>query len=248
MNNQNENDNRTIQFGNNINPNSNSNVNQPNMNLQSGTIQNSPNYNQQMNNYQNQNNGFQNQSNDIPLNEINKDKKKVSQIITTIIGIIVFVVAFLIFSGKLNFNLFSKYDNIKNGSSIVQLGELKVNLPNYFQLYKNDSQYKIYKSDDDKCFVSIMTSPSTAHKNIDAIIDTILNGSANELSAKVGSYSIKTQEINSNTWSNTYASLNINRVYLSEYIFAILRNNNYYVIQYQITNYDSTCSNSLKFK
>lgn len=47
MNNQNENDNRTIQFGNSINPNSNSNANQPNMNLQNGTIQNSPNYNQQ---------------------------------------------------------------------------------------------------------------------------------------------------------------------------------------------------------
>ena len=47
MNNQNENDNRTIQFGNSINPNSNSNVNQSNINLQNEAILNNQNYNQQ---------------------------------------------------------------------------------------------------------------------------------------------------------------------------------------------------------
>lgn len=107
MNMNNENDNRTIQFGNSINPNSNSNVNQSNMNLQNGSIQNSQNYNQQsmLNNQQVGNPTNVNSSVNYNNNENTSKKSNTKLIIIIVIAIVAVIILirvvgfFLAYSG-----------------------------------------------------------------------------------------------------------------------------------------------------
>ena len=128
--------------------------------------------------------------------------------------------------------------------SVIQLGELKVSIPtNYLKEYSSTSQYRIYMSSDSVCSISIIATSSTTHSNTNAMIDSMLSGAASSSNGKLGSYKIISKNINNESWSYTTTTLTASGYNISEYVSGILKNNNYYAIQYQNMNNDKTCEN-----
>lgn len=263
------------------------------MNSQNG-MENDVNNNQQNLNYQNMNsssNSFQpvNNNDNNDSSEKEKDGKKISPIITIIIGIVCFAASYFLvrtlFSNNNSRANSAKYDDIDiidtNGNTIedddksiipdnsdtnsetkqntitgesVQLGNLKITVPSYFQQYDKTSQYIIYKSSDDICYLSILTTGSNVHANTNVLIDSMLNGAATSTKGTIDPYNITTKNINSLSWSYTLALLHAGGFTFYEHIYAILKDNNYYAIQYQNYDNSSTCEkyretiiNSLNF-
>ena len=267
----------------NQNSNNNQNYNQQPM-MQN--MQSNYNSNQQMNNNQyNQNNGFQSGNNNkFASDETKNDKNSVSPVITIVLGIIAFAVAYIVFSGKIDFNFLNNNSNNDNANSnisdttnsnnnnstnngnsstnnsnynlsAIQLGELKVSIPtNYLKEYSSTSQYRIYMSSDSVCSLSIITTSSATHSNTKAMIDSMLSGAASSSNGKLGNYNITSKNINNESWSYTTTTLTASGYNISEYVYGILKNNNYYAIQYQNTSNDKTCEsyrqsieNTIKF-
>lgn len=215
-------------------------------------------------------NNMQKESNQQINNTMLNNNKNGNSLII-VIGIVVFVIValavYLIVSGNLKFNSNSNKiknntnsitnnDNSTNNSySSIQVGELKVNVPtNYLKEYSVNSQYKIYMTNDGVCSLSIVTTGSGTHKDTNTLIDSMLNGAASPNNGKLGTYNITSKKINNETWNYTTTSLSVSGYTFNEYIYGILKNDNYYAIQYQNMSNDKTCENyrrivenSLKF-
>lgn len=221
-------------------------------------------YNQDKYNYEE----YLNNNDNIKINKNKKQSVNKKTFIILIIIVIIIVFLSLIFWSKTNHFFNQKGDNdITSNSNVsnknldnikyntITFDKLTINVPTPLKEKEKNSNYLIYSTDDYGCTVTIIKTEKNKFKDINSLIKTMLESETSNLNGNTPKYNIASKNINGEKWSYVLTSIKIKNYILDEYIYVIVKNDNYFVINFQLYHDDSKSKNyleiiekSLKFK
>ena len=184
------------------------------------------------------------------------NNKKSNPILGIVLGIVGFLVAYVVVSMLFGNNPLDKFK--KNTSTPTttppvveknvtyetkQLGELKYDMASTFSVYKETTQYVIYATEDSLCMISVATTPTSTHASADALIEASLNGSRDSVNGSYLPYSTNKREYNSIGWTHASTVITAQGINLYENLYVTDRNNNYYAMTFQSQGLNTDCTN-----